>query len=129
MTQPAGQTEYVPNTELIASQNDQFRRHVCGTFCVETSPPGRVYVTQSVWARGAAFMRAAIAAVGAFEHFCEDNDPDGMHDFGALMIDGERVFWKIDLFETGSHHRWGAERPDDIATTSRVLTIMLASDW
>jgi len=39
------------------------------------------------------------------------------------------VFWKIDLYEADSDFRYGAETPDNPATTMRVLTIMLTRDW
>ena len=66
---------------------------------------------------------------GAFDTFEPDNDPDGWHDFGAVTIRGETVFWKIDLYEAGSDFRYGAEAPDNPETTMRVLTIMMARDW
>ncbi|SFE90491.1 DUF3768 domain-containing protein, partial [Roseovarius indicus] len=47
----------------------------------------------------------------------------------AVEIRGETVFWKIDLYEADSDFRYGAETPDNPATTMRVLTIMLARDW
>ena len=59
----------------------------------------------------------------------ETYDPEGWHDFGAVEIRGETVFWKIDLYEADSDFRYGAEVPDNPATTMRVLTIMLARDW
>jgi hypothetical protein len=34
-----------------------------------------------------------------------------------------------DLYEADSDFRYGAETPDNPATTVRVLTIMMASDW
>ncbi|WP_350082481.1 DUF3768 domain-containing protein [Hoeflea sp.] len=34
-----------------------------------------------------------------------------------------------DLYEADSDFRYGAETPDNPATTVRVLTIMLARDW
>jgi hypothetical protein len=34
-----------------------------------------------------------------------------------------------DLYEADSDFRYGAETPDNPATTMRVLTIMLARDW
>lgn len=75
------------------------------------------------------FINSAIAATGEFDTFNADNDPDGRHDFGAFEIGSKRMFWKIDLFEAGSHYHWGAETPDDPKKTERVLTIMMASDW
>jgi hypothetical protein len=71
----------------------------------------------------------AVQAVGGFEIFEPENDPSGWHDFGAVDIRGEKIFWKIDLYEADSDFRYGAEAPDNPATTMRVLTIMMASDW
>jgi len=64
-----------------------------------------------------------------FEIFEPENDPSGWHDFGAVDIRGQKVFWKIDLYEADSDFRYGAEAPDNPSTTMRVLTIMMASDW
>ena len=73
------------------------------------------------------------AQTAAFRKFSEtsepENDPEGWHDFGAVEIQGETVFWKLDLYEADSDFRYGAEAPDNPATTMRVLTIMLARDW
>jgi len=71
----------------------------------------------------------AVQAVGEFEIFEPENDPSGWHDFGAVDIRGEKIFWKIDLYEADSDFRYGAEAPDNPATTMRVLTIMMAYDW
>ncbi len=48
---------------------------------------------------------------------------------GAGDISGAKVFGKIDLYEADSDFRYVAETPDNPATTMRVLTIMMASDW
>lgn len=74
-------------------------------------------------------MEEAVKATGEFNVFESENDPDGCHDFGAVDIRGQKIFWKIDLYETDSDFRYGAETPDNPATTMRVLTIMMASDW
>lgn len=120
---------YVPSSDLIAQQNDAFRKALCLGVTLDQPLLGRAVVTHAVNIEGEEFIRRAIAAVGTFEDFTPDNDPDGRHDFGAFDIDNTRLFWKIDLFEAGSQYRWGAERPDDPQQTERVLTIMLASDW
>ena len=78
---------------------------------------------------GDGFMAEAVKATGEFAAFEPENDPEGWHDFGAVEIRGETVFWKIDLYEADSDFRYGAETPDNPATTMRVLTIMLARDW
>ena len=74
-------------------------------------------------------MAEAVKATGEFATFEPENDPEGWHDFGAVEIRRETVFWKLDLYEADSDFRYGAETPDNPATTMRVLTIMLARDW
>ena len=118
---------------LIAKQNDRFRRGIC------SNPPGlpqsgagalrgRVLFTRAVAARGLLFTLQCLAAITAHNTFEPENDPDGWHDFGCVRVEGERVWWKIDLFADEAME-WGAERPDVPAETYRVLTILFPSDW
>ncbi len=62
-----------------------------------------------------------------FTGFTEDNDPHGEHDFGALDIQNEKVFWKIDYFDLALQ----AHSPNaaNEGVTKRVLTMMLASEY
>ena len=118
-----------PNAAVIAAQNDAFRRFACLGIAPDQAIQGRLVVTQSLIEAGDGFVTEAVKATGAFDTFEPDNDPDGWHDFGAVTIRGETVFWKIDLYEAGSDFRYGAEAPDNPETTMRVLTIMMARDW
>jgi hypothetical protein len=66
-------------------------------------------------------------AVARFNSFDEDNDPYGEHAFGALEIEGERLFFKIDYYDQSlSAH---SPDPADESVTKRVLTIMLAEEY
>jgi hypothetical protein len=56
-----------------------------------------------------------------------DNDPHGERDFGAYEHNGQRIFWKIDYYDTTLTK--GSEDPGDPDKTVRVLTIMLASEY
>ncbi|TFL17235.1 DUF3768 domain-containing protein [Jannaschia formosa] len=78
--------------------------------------------------RGDAFAAACRAAVAAQTVFPEEDDPDGLHDFGAVEVAGRRVWWKIDLYADETL-AWGSERPDDPARTVGVLTILFPEDW
>ena len=118
-----------PDAAAIAAQNDAFRRLACLGIAPDQPIQGRLVVTQSLIEAGDGFVTEAVKATGAFDTFEPDNDPDGWHDFGAVTIRGETVFWKIDLYEAGSDFRYGAEAPDNPETTMRVLTIMMARDW
>lgn len=121
---------YVPDATRIAAQNDAFRAHACGGV---PYPPGGalrgcLLCTAAIAAEGDAFTAACRAAVGAQTAFPAEDDPDGLHDFGAVEVDGRRVWWKIDLYADETLH-WGSERPDDPARTVRVLTILFPEDW
>jgi hypothetical protein len=65
--------------------------------------------------------------VETFNSFTPDNDPYGEHDFGAFVYRGERIFWKIDYYD--STLTKGSEDPSDPKQTVRVLTIMFASEY
>ena len=110
----------------IAAQNDAFRRHILRGAPAGT-PPGRVMVTRTVEAKGTAFRLAAVRAVAGFDAFTHENDPNGEHEFGAVEIKGQTVWWKIDLYDPDL--RFGSEAPGDPSRTVRVLTIMLPEDY
>lgn len=65
--------------------------------------------------------------VETFDAFTPDNDPHGERDFGAFEHNGERIFWKIDYFDTTM--TMASENPSDPKLTVRVLTIMLGSEY
>jgi len=88
---------------------------------------GSVVVTSGIEAAGDDFLRRAVEATQSFTDFSEDNDPWGEHDFGAFLIDGQKVFFKIDYYDPTC--TLGAENPANEAQTHRVLTIMLASEY
>lgn len=56
-----------------------------------------------------------------------DDDPHLERDFGAIVYEGERIYWKIDYYNKdltgGSETKW------DPSQTTRVMTVMLASDY
>ena len=119
----------MPDACLIAAQNDAFRRFACLGVAPDQPIQGRLHVTRSLMEAGDGFMAEAVKATGDFDTFAPENDPVGWHDFGAVTIRGETVFWKLDLYEADSDFRYGAETPDNPETTMRVLTIMMAYDW
>lgn len=106
--------------EKIAALNDALRKDLFGGF-------GRVVCTSGVNAKGATFVTRALTAVMAFDTFTGDNDPHGEHDFGAFDLDDERLFWKIDYYDLAM--QFGSEDPTDAAQTTRVLAVMLSSEY
>jgi hypothetical protein len=108
-----------PPHNRVRELNDQFRTVGIGN--------GSIMITAGVQTMGEIFMHETMLAVREFTAFSEDNDPWGEHDFGALEIDGTKVFWKLDYYDPTLTA--GSENPANDALTHRVLTIMLASEY
>ncbi len=87
----------------------------------------RLVQTQGICALPQADQSAIREKVETFDEFTPDNDPHGERDFGAFEHTGERIFWKIDYYDTTLS--MGSEDPSDPRQTIRVLTIMLASEY
>ncbi len=118
--------EITEEARRIAAQNDLFRNHIVRGGPAGM-PQGRVVVTRAVADMGPAFQIAVARAVATDQTFTEDNDPDGDHSFGAVTVEGRKVWWKIDLYDLA--YRWGSETPEDPTRTRRVLTIMFPEDY
>lgn len=89
---------------------------------------GRVVMTEGIGALSFEDRSRVIEAVQTFSAFTPDNDPHGERDFGSIDLPGiERVFWKIDYYDPTL--TMGSEDPSDPKATTRVLTIMLASEY
>jgi hypothetical protein len=114
---PAAKTR-ANKTAEIRRLNDALRRG--------ESQDGMIVVTAGVRAMGQEFLAEAKRAVAAFDAFTEDNDPYNEHDFGALTVRGEKLFFKIDTYDLSMT----AHSPDpaDPTVTRRVLTIMRADE-
>lgn len=102
----------------IRELNDAFRTTMTG---------GRIVMTPGIAALDVVKRMALQNAVQRFDKFDEDNDPHHEHDFGSILFDGEKIFWKIDYFDKSLEY--GSEDPSDPAQTTRVMTIMLASEY
>ena len=117
-------TTCVQNTGVVARSarirqlNDALRR------CAHS---GVIYITSGVQALGEHGVTAALLAVRHFDDFSNDNDPYGEHDMGGVRVSGARILWKIDYYDRD--RRYGSPDPADPAVTTRVLTIMLASEY
>jgi hypothetical protein len=107
-----------PKTARIRALNDALR---------QTGRGGKMLLTPGVSALGPTFLSDVCVAMAAFAAFDDANDPYGEHDFGALEVAGQRVFWKIDYYDRSMMA--GAEDPADPLTCQRVLTIMLADEY
>lgn len=103
-------------TARIRELNDRFRNTFVG---------GRVMLTLGV--RTSENLEAVLRAVKEFKDFDQSNDPHGEHDFGAFEVNGEKFFFKIDYYDLRPMN--GSEDPSNPDKTTRVLTVMLASEY
>ena len=104
--------------ERIRDLNDAFRQSFTG---------GKVLMTAGIAAMTDEMRGEVFDRVRTFAAFNADNDPRGEHDFGNFEIDGRKLFWKIDHYDAAME--FGSEDPADPSKTTRVLTIMLASEY
>ncbi len=105
-------------TDRIRELNDQLRTTLTG---------GRVLITPGVAALGSESVERVVKAITAFDNFCNENDPYTEHDFGALDVEGKKVFFKIDYYDKS--FRAHSPDPSDPAVTERVITLMLAEEY
>ena len=87
----------------------------------------RVMQTPGIRALSPELQSRIREGVENFNTFTRDNDPHNEHDFGVFEVEGHRVMWKIDYYDRAVEY--GSEDPSDPAQTTRVLTIMLASEY
>ena len=104
-----------PITEL----NDEFRKNPMRY--------GRLMLTAGVNAKGQDFVARALRCIAGYENFPHGDDPYGEHDFGAFVLDRERIFFKIDYYDPTME--FGSEDPSDSTKTVRVMTVMLADEY
>src|ERR1700694_3304738 len=105
-------------TARIRELNDALRTTFSG---------GRVLMTAGVNELPDMVKANVFLKVARFDEFTIDNDPHAEHDFGAFELVGRRFFWKIDHYDAACE--FGSEDPSDPEKTTRVLTIMLASEY
>ena len=102
----------------IRELNDRFRTTMTG---------GRVMMTAGVDALPSDVKAMVIRRVATFTDFNADNDPHKEHDFGSFTFAGRKFFFKLDYYDLAME--FGSEDPADPSKTTRVLTIMLASEY
>jgi hypothetical protein len=106
------------SADKIRALNDAFRTTMTG---------GRVVMTAGVDALPSDVKAMVTRKVATFADFTSGNDPHGEHDFGSFELAGQKFFWKIDYYDVAME--FGSEDPADATKTTRVLTIMLASEY
>lgn len=105
-------------TPIIAALNDRLRQTYWG---------GKVMTTHGVNVLPEEIQVQVFRAVSEFDDFDWRNDPHSEHDFGKVDIDQHEFFWKIDYYD--NRMEYGSEDPSNPEVTTRVLTIMLTSEY
>lgn len=107
-----------PRAERIARLNDNLRCRGEG---------GNLTVTSGVHALTDFDPLILAAALASYDAFDAENDPHGERDFGDFNLFGADMFWKIDYYDADG--KFGSSDPADDTITSRVLTVMLISEY
>ena len=106
------------NSERVRKLNDKLRKKHIG---------GSIAITPGISSLGPALIAEILDEVAFFNKFTSENDPYDERDFGALTVQNQRIFWKIDYFDILGTTE--ATNPSDPKATKRVLTVLLASEY
>ena len=108
----------MPNTNEIALQNDNFRKHLS---------QGTLVLTQGIRSNTSEDLKEIITKVRTFDTFDENNDPYGERDFGAFDYKGRKVFWKIDYYDR--EFLYLSPDVSNPRLTNKVMTRMYAEEY
>ena len=108
----------LPRAEVIARLNDRLRKTASG---------GVIVITRGVRVLPGFTPTDLINALASYDRFDPDNDPHGERDFGDLELFGADLLFKVDYYDL--EMRYGSNDPADPKQTTRVLTVMLASEY
>jgi len=104
--------EQEPKPNPIAALNDTFRQQF-----------NDWYMTTGVQALQD--VPGLLKAVQQFNEFTPNNDPYGEHDFGSIVWQNEKTYWKIDYYDQQLQY-WCDPLSEECR---RVLTVLLASEY
>ncbi len=105
-------------TQAIRALNDKLRQNFS---------TGTALITAGAAALGVDTITRIIKTIAVYDDFCHANDPYEEHDFGEFEVDGHKLFFKIDYYDTS--RCFHSPDPSDPAVTERVITIRLAEEY
>ncbi len=105
-------------TTRIRALNDSLRTSLTG---------GKVVLTRGVFSLEPEIQTEVLEAVRRYNEFRPENDPYGEHDFGALQVRGNQIFFKIDYYDLDLEGH--SDDAADDKRTCRVMTLMLAEEY
>jgi len=100
----------------IAELNDAHRRSM-----------SKVTLSSGLASQPDSTIAALLKRIAEYDAWNEGDDPYGERDFGVIVHDCERVYWKIDYFDLAMEGL--SEDPADPAVTRRVLTVCFADEY
>ena len=109
------------NTNKIAELNDKLRQNIFH------SGKDKVVLAREFSLLPFDEQLRILTQVKEFKDFNEGNNPYGQRDFGKIEHNGEDYFFKIDYYDNDLV--FGSEKPEDENITTRVLTVMKASEY
>jgi hypothetical protein len=107
-----------PQSSAVRELNDRFRGAFVG---------GVVMVSTGVETLSPDLKARVLQKVRGFSDFTEDNDPHEEHDFGVFELSNRRFLFKLEYYDR--EMTFGSPDPSDPTKTTRVLTVMLASEY
>ena len=113
-----------PRRVKIAALNDSFRKNL------RSGVHGQVLIAAGLDAEGAEFKAMVLTAVANMQakDFKKANDPHGERDFNSFTIAAKLCLFKIDYYAKDDLQHSSPD-PADAAATTRVMTLMLASEY
>src|ERR1700746_1109972 len=102
-------------TEIIRTLNDKLRQNLT---------VGTAFITAGVAALGPEAVARIVKTIAVYDDFCHANEPYEEHDVGSFDVDGQTLFFKIDLYEEPN-----VKDPNGGPVVNRVMTIMLAEEY
>jgi hypothetical protein len=115
-------SDKIRTAKKIADVNDLFRSTML------MSPRHKIVLTAGVAGlreQEPEVFQELLTAVRCFDDFNDDNDPNREHDFGAVEVEGERYFWKIDYYD--KDFEYGLDPHEEL--TNLLMTIMYADEY
>ena len=117
-------------SQKIRALNDKFRQRIPNV----TDIQGVFILTRGVRdltdtdREPAKYFGELMRVIREYDDFTEGNDPYGEHDFGVFTFQGVKCFWKIDYYADDAM-LYGSASPEDVNSTYRALTVMLADEY
>ncbi|MDE5076256.1 MAG: DUF3768 domain-containing protein [Trichodesmium sp. St5_bin2_1] len=107
-------TEIQARETTIAKLNDRFRNG--------DKSLGEYRMSREVLALPRKKQKELFKEIQDFSDFTPENDPNGQHEMGRVMMDGVEYVWKIDYLDTSMIML--SDAPEDINRTTRVLLVI-----